>query len=107
MKCFKYISWFSNEGRYLTEYLVDSKFLVSEFDKDCNMELVETDGLGNQYNIHKDFFTKYAKYEEVPETQKFLLNVSKFYEKNEINEGSALWNSLFRYYVFRKRDTIT
>jgi hypothetical protein len=102
-----YISWFSNEGRYLTEYLVDSKFLISELDKDCNMELVDTDSLGNQFNIHKDFFTKYAKYEEVPETRKFLLNVSKFYEKNEVNTGSQLWNSLFRYYVFRKRELKT
>lgn len=102
-----YISWFSNEGRYLTEYLVDKDFVVSEFDKDCDMELVDTDGLGNQYDLHKDFFTKYVKYEETSDTYRVLNNVSKFYEDNDINIGSRIWNSLFRFYVFKKRDAKT
>jgi SAM-dependent methyltransferase len=102
-----YISWFSNEGRYLTEYLVDKDFIISEFDKDCNMELVDTDGLGNQYDLHKDFFTKFVKYEETSDTYRVLNNVSKFYEDNDINIGSRIWNSLFRFYVFKKRDAKT
>ena len=102
-----YISWFSNEGRYLTEYLVDKDFVVSEFDKDCNMELVDTDGLGNQYELHRDFFTKYVKHEETSDTHRVLNNVSKFYEDNDINIGSRIWNNLFRFYVFKKRDVKT
>jgi SAM-dependent methyltransferase len=100
-----YISWFSNEGRYLTEYLVDKDFIIGEFDKDCNMELVDTDSLGNQYDLHKDFFTKYVKHEETSESYRILNNVSKFYEDNDINIGSKIWNSLFRFYVFKKRDS--
>lgn len=99
-----YISWFSEEGRYLTEYLVDSRFFVEELKKDCGLELIDSDNFGNQLNMHEEYLTKYAKYEETNETRKFLADVAKFYENNSVNDGCKIWNSLFRYYVFRKVD---
>lgn len=99
-----YISWFSEEGRYLTEYLVDSRFFVEDLKKDCGLELVDSDNFGNQLNLHEEYLTKFAKFEETNETRKFLGDVAKFYENNSVNDGCKIWNSLFRYYVFRKVD---
>ena len=99
-----YISWFSHEGRYLTEYLVDSKFITDDLKKECNLDLIDTDSLGNQFVIHEPYLLNYAKYEENDETRKFLSSVAEFYKSNSINDGCKLWTSLFRYYVFRKQD---
>jgi SAM-dependent methyltransferase len=99
-----YISWFSEEGRYLTEYLVDSRFFVEDLKNDCGLELVDSDNFGNQVNLHEAYITEFAKYEETDETRKFLADVAKFYEINSVNEGCKIWNALFRYYVFRKVD---
>ena len=68
------------------------------------MELVDTDMFGNQYEIHREYFKNYAKYDENLETRKFLLNVASFYDLNEINQGCFKFSRLFRYYVFRKRE---
>lgn len=97
-----YISWFSQEGRYLTEYLVDGRYIVKNLKDDCNLELVDSDNFGNQYIIHEPYIKDYIKYEEVPETRKFLENVAEFYKQNNLNDGCRIWNALFRYYVFRK-----
>lgn len=99
-----YISWFSEEGRYLTEYLVDSRFFVEELKRDCGLELIDSDNFGNQLNLHEKYLMEFAKYEETNETRKFLADVAKFYENNSVNEGCKIWNGLFRYYVFRKVD---
>lgn len=100
-----YISWFSEEGRYLTEYLVDSRFFVEELRRDCGLELIDSDNFGNQYNLHEKYLMEFAKYEEVAETRKFMSDVAKFYESNSVNDGCKIWNALFRYYVFRKVDS--
>jgi SAM-dependent methyltransferase len=100
-----YISWFSQEGRYLTEYLVDSRYFVKSLKEECNLELVNTDNFENQYNIHEPYLTHYAKYEDNLDTRKFLSGVSDFYKSNSVNDGCKIWNGLFRYYVFRKGDT--
>jgi SAM-dependent methyltransferase len=99
-----YLSWFCQEGRYLSEYLVDSRYIVSDLKKTCNLELVDTDTFGNQLTVHSDFLHNYAKFEETEETNKFLGNVANLYKSNPVNDGGRIWNSLFRYYVFRKQD---
>lgn len=99
-----YISWFSQEGRYLTEYLVDSRFLVKDLKESCDLELVNTDNFHNQYFIHEKYLTYAAKFEDEPRTRKFLAGVADFYKSDSMNDGSKIWNSLFRYYVFRKGD---
>lgn len=97
-----YIAWFSHEGRYLTEYLVDPEFLKEDLNKSCSLKLVDTDGFGNQLTIHKPYLTEYSKYEESDETRGFLQKVASFYKNDGINDGCRVWNTLFRYYVFRK-----
>jgi len=98
-----YISWFSQEGRFLTEYLVDSRYVVKNLKDECNLDLIDTDNFENQLVIHEPYLNVYAKYEEVDETRKFLGNVGEFYRTNSVNDGCKLWNGLFRYYVFRKQ----
>lgn len=97
---------FSNEGVYLTEYLVDKEFLRSEFLKKCNMELTETDLFDNQFNIHENFFNNAASFESKKETKKFLSGAKTYYNQNdEVNKASMKLTRLNRYYVFKKRST--
>lgn len=97
-------AWMFKEGQYNTEYLVDRDFIVDDLSKDCDLELVNTDFFDNQYEIHREYFTNYAKYDDNPETRQFLLKVAGFYEHNEINGGCFKYTKLERYYVFRKRE---
>jgi len=34
--------------------------------------------------------------------KKFLMDVAEFYKSNSVNDGCKIWNSLMRYYIFRK-----
>jgi len=100
-----YTAWLFAEGTYVTEYLVDHKFIIQDLLESCDLELVDTDLFKNQYELHRDYFTNFAKYEENQETKGFLSNVIKFYDKNEMNDGLLKYNNLMRYYVFRKKDS--
>lgn len=100
-----YMAWISQEGRYLTEYLVDQRFITKELLETCDLELVDTDNFGNIFEIDREYLTEFAKYEHNPDTNKFLMNVAKFYTTSEINVGGQIYNSLMRYYVFRKKDS--
>ena len=99
-----YLSWFSLEGRYLTEYLVDSEYIIKSL-KEIGLTLIDTDSFLNQLNMHEAYITKYSKYELIPETNKFLRDVSHFYKDDSITSGCKVFNSLMRYYIFR-RDTV-
>jgi SAM-dependent methyltransferase len=92
------------EGEYVTEYLVDKEFLIDEFDKKCNMEVMETDTFESLFHTFRDYFMFASKYENIPETAKFLENAFEFYDqKNEINKAAFKMTRLNRYYIFRKR----
>jgi hypothetical protein len=94
---------FSQEGVYLTEYLVERKFIEKELLEKCNLELVDTDIFENQFNIYKEFFSETYKYESVDKTRKFLGDVSKFYDQeDEVNKAIFQLSALNRYYVFKK-----
>jgi SAM-dependent methyltransferase len=99
-----FISWFSQEGRYLTEYLVDSRNLVKDFKEECNMELVDTDSFQNQYTLHESYLTHYSKFEDNVKTREQLAGVAELYKNNSINDGCRIYFDLFRYYVFRKSE---
>ena len=102
-----YLSWFSHEGRYLTEYLVDSRFLTQSLKKDCDLELIDSDSFENQLKIHENYLLNYAHYEENVKTRKFLSeDVTAFFKKNSVNDGCKEFNKLMRYYIFRKADKI-
>jgi hypothetical protein len=99
-----YAAWMFEEGNYVTEYLVDIDFITKDLLETCDLELVDTDLFENQFNIHSEYFNNYCKYEENPDTHKFLKNVAEFYSQNELNEGSQKYSFLTRYSVFRKKD---
>ena len=101
-----YMAWISQEGTYLTEYLVDPRFFKKELLEDCDLELIDTDGFGNQLEIHRPYITKYCKNQEDEKTRKYLsVDVAAFYVNNELNNACHVWNSLMQYYVFRRKDT--
>lgn len=97
-------SWMFNEGKYVTEYMVYPDFLCSELDRDCDMELVDSDSFENQFNINRDFFTDTYKTESVELTKKFFTKIAAYYEKNNINTNFYTYTFITSYYIFRKRD---
>ncbi len=99
-------AWMFQEGQYETEYLVDRRFIEKEFLEGCGLELIDTDLFDNQFRLQKEFITKYAQYESVPETRKFMMSVKQFYdeEHTDIIKGCIINDSITRYYVFRKQD---
>lgn len=99
-------AWLFQEGNYMTEYLVDKEFIEKELLNDCDLELVDTGFFDQLFEMHRGYFMNYAKYEENPETRKFLLNVKEYYNDNdEVNKGCYNNTRLTRYYVFRRKDT--
>ena len=101
-----HMAWISEEGRYLTEYLVDPRFIKQELLDDCDLELVDTDGFDNQMEIHRPYLTKWSKNQEDEQTRKYLsVDVAGFYKNDELNKACKLYTSLMQYYVFRKKDT--
>jgi hypothetical protein len=100
-----YMSWFMNEGTYQPEYLVDSRFLIEELSKNCDMDLVTTNSFENQYLLEEEFFTKYSQYEADERTRNNFSKIAEFYKSNSINDACKVYTRLERFYVFRKRKT--
>jgi len=98
-----YASWMFDEGNYVPEYLVDLNFVKDEFEKDCDLELVDSDMFSNQMKIHKNFIVNASNFESVPETRQFLQKSAKYYEENDINKQLHIYTNLTRYMVFRKK----
>lgn len=98
-----YISWFMNEGNYQPEYLVDSRFLIDELSRDCDMDLVTTNSFENQYLLEEEFFTKYSQYEADERTKNNFFKIAEFYKSNSVNDACKIYTKLERFYVFRKR----
>lgn len=97
-----HMGWISQEGKYITEYLVTPK-LLTETMKKAGCELVDTDLFVNLYNLNKEWFSEVIEHEENPKNKKYYTNVSQFYGdlKGSEKEG-RVWNNLFRYYIFKK-----
>ena len=85
--------------------LIALDHVIDEFKKRADLDLVDTDLFGNQLEIHKDYFKHVVKYEQNPQTRKFLMNVASFYNHTDsVNSASFEFSKLFRYYVFRKTE---
>lgn len=98
-------SLISQEGVYITEYLVDKRFLEKEFLEKCNMELIETDLFENQFNIHRDYFKNIIQFEENPKTKQFFMKAAEYYDQeNEVNKACFEMTRLNRFYIFRKKE---
>jgi SAM-dependent methyltransferase len=99
-----HMGWISQEGKYLTEYLV-SPALLTKTMKKAGCALVDTDLFVNLYNINKEWFSEVIEHEENPKNKKYYSSVAQFYGdlKGSEKEG-RVWNDLYRYYVFKKLD---
>jgi SAM-dependent methyltransferase len=97
-----YMAWISQEGKYLSEYLVSSKLLIETMKK-AGCVLVDTELFVNIYNINREWFSEVIDHEENPKNKKFYASVGQFYGnlKGAEKEG-RIWNDLYRYYVFKK-----
>lgn len=97
-----YMSWFLEEGTYITEYLVSKELMVSTMKK-AGCYLLDSDTFGNIYNLNKDWFGKVAPTEENKKNKKFYEKVSKFYENLEgADKESKTYSFLNRFYIFKK-----
>ena len=97
-----HMAWLSQEGKYITEYLINPDYL-SKTMKKAGCVLVDTDLFVNLYNINKEWFTDVIEHEENPKNKKYYMTVAQFYGdlKGSDKEG-RVWNDLFRYYVYKK-----
>jgi len=99
-----YNATISQEGFYMTEYLIQLKFLIKEFLEKCNLELIDTDTFENQYYLQEKYLKYYAKYEANPKTRKALHNFAELYDQNtNVNKASLEMTKLNRFCAFRKR----
>jgi SAM-dependent methyltransferase len=98
-----FAAWMFNEGEFVTEYLVDTEFIWKELEKDCGLELIETDLFYNQYYIHEAHFKDAYKYEHNVQTLKFLEDSAKYYEDTEMNKKCRDYTFLHRYCIYRKK----
>jgi SAM-dependent methyltransferase len=97
-----HMGWVSQEGKYITEYLVSPTLIKKTMEK-AGLVLVDTDLFVNIYNINKEWFMKVIDHEENPKNKKFYKNVAQFYgDLKGADKDSKLWNELFRYYIFKK-----
>lgn len=91
------------EGSYENHYLVQKNFLQQEFLDKCNMNLIDSDTFGNQFDIHKSFFIECVNFEDNEKTRKFLNDAAEYYTKSEVNTACFQMTRLTRYYVFQKK----
>jgi len=97
-----YMSWFQEEGTYLTEYLVSKELMVSTM-KNAGCYLVDSDTFGNIYNLNKDWFARVAPTEENKKNKKFYADVIKYFGHLEgADKESKIYSFLNRYYIFKK-----
>jgi len=99
-----YMSWLQNEGTSHPEYIIDSRFLISEFKNYCNLDLVSSDTFENQYENNRDFFMHYFNFEADDRTKNNFIKRKEYYNKTSINDASKVYTNLEMFYVFRKRE---
>ena len=97
-----HMGWVSQDGKYITEYLVTPKLLIKSMEK-AGCVLVDTDLFVNLYNINREWFTDVIDHEENPKNKKFYKSVAQFYgDLKGSDKESKIWNDLYRFYVFKK-----
>jgi hypothetical protein len=96
------MSWISEDGVYLTEYLVFKDFIIKSLKENCNLELVETDTFENFYNNNKTFLEIGKDEDSNLLNREFFKKVYKFYGDTEFLDKCRTYSFLNRYYIFRK-----
>ena len=99
-----YMSWISEEGKYIEEYLVTQELMTSTMKK-AGCRLVDTDLFANVYTMNKPYFENVIKYEENPKNKQFYDKVAEFFsELSGADKESKNYSFLFRYYIFQKME---
>ena len=97
-----HMSWISQEGKYIPEYLVTPKLLVDTMKK-AGCRLVDTDLFVNVFNMNAEWMNTVIDHEENPKNKKFYKKVAEFYgELKGADKESKIWNDLYRFYIFKK-----
>ncbi len=97
-----HMSWISEEGKYIEEYLVTKELMVDTMAK-AGCRLVDTDLFANIFNINKPYFENVIKYEENPKNKQFYEKVAEFFgDLKGADKESRNWSFMFRHYVFQK-----
>ena len=66
---------------HITEYLVDSRFVVKELEEKCNMRLVDSDYFQNMFTMHENYFRNIELYEAKPDNLRYLVKVKEIKDK--------------------------
>ena len=99
-----HMSWISEEGKYIEEYLVTSELLEKTMKK-AGCRLVDTDLFANLFQLNKPYFEQVIKYEENPKNKQFYEKIAEFYEElNGADKESRNFSFLYRYYIFQKNE---
>lgn len=97
-----HMSWFMEDNKYETEYLVTPK-LLNETMKKANCRLVDTDLFKNLYYMNQPFFQEVIEYEENPKNFKLYKRWAEYYVNlTGINKESRDFTFLNRYYIYQK-----
>jgi SAM-dependent methyltransferase len=99
-----HMSWISEEGVYITEYLVLPDFIIKTLRDRCSLELVETLSFKELFDNNREYLKTASKY-EVDKEKKFYSNVYEFYKNTDFNKKCQEYSFLSKYYVFRKTES--
>jgi acylphosphatase len=100
-----HVSRFMEPGSYMTEYLVDKRFIIPELKEKCNLELIDTELFENVYNNIDSYINIITNYENKISMKEFLEKLKLYYDMtNDINKECFKITKLNRYYVFRKNE---
>lgn len=99
-----HMSWISEEGKYIEEYLVTKELMVETMEK-AGCKLVDTDLFANVFNMNRPYFENVIQYEENPKNKQFYEKVAEFYgDLKGADKESRNWSFMFRYYIFQKME---
>ena len=97
-----HMSWISEEGKFIEEYLVTQELMENTM-KAAGCRLVDSDLFVNLYEMNKQYFEKVIKYEENPNNRQFFEKIGEFFgDLTGADKESRNFSFLYRYYIFQK-----
>lgn len=98
-----HMSWISQEGVYIPEYLVEPSFVIKQLETNCGLKLVETETFGSFIETHRHFYTDIYQYESNELVKKTMMDWAQYYNtKDPLVASLNKYSQLHRYYIFRK-----
>ena len=97
-----YLSWFMEENKYETEYLITPELLNKTMEK-TGCILIESDLFVNLYNLNKNWFLNVIEHEENPKNFNVYKKISEFFgDLKGADKESKIFSFLNRYYIYKK-----